>query len=572
MRLSLPSAIAALAVAVLFTGCCCLGKMTRNADAIKYEVVPSPLEMHCDEVAVELKATVPPQYFDRKVTLEITPALVGDNGTVARFKPFYLQGEKVAGNNPVINRKEGGNYTYSDKIPYQEGLEHANLELDVKLTRGNKERLLDPRPIGVGTIVTPYLLMDDDKVLVASDKFKRITNHTQKATVNYLQNSAYVRPSELRQDDIKEVQALAEEIAENEAMSLTGVSIEAYASPEGELRFNENLADDRAETARKVIARILRREKLNNKEEGFYTKTPKGEDWLGFKAAMEKSDIKDKELILRILTMYDDLKKREQEIRNLSKTYTEVADKILPGLRRSTVMVNYQVVGKTDAEILELARTNPVDLNVEEMLYAATLTKDNAEKLKFYTTAQKQFPKDFRGFNNAGVIEFNMGNVEKAESLFNKAKDINASAEVHNNLGVIARLAGDRKTARDHFEKGLAAGEAVKYNVGILDLESCKYGAAAKNFNGAATFNNALALHLDNKNDQAIKALQESGKTDGMTHYLYAIIYAHKKDDAKVMSHLKDAIAADASLKAKAAKDREFYAYRNNPEFTGMVK
>ncbi|MGB0167353.1 MAG: hypothetical protein ACPF8V_10925, partial [Luteibaculum sp.] len=207
MKLSIKSILSAAAVAVIFTGCCCLGKMTRNADAIKYEINPHPLEMKCDQISMELKAQIPPKYFDRKTTLQVTPVLMGENGTVARFKPFYLQGEKVAGNNPVIQMKEGGNYTYSDKIDYQEGLSYADLELEVQLKRGKKNKTLDPRKIGVGTIITPYLLQNDDKVLIAKDKFTRVTKHKQEATINYLQNSPVVRSSELRDKDIKELEA-----------------------------------------------------------------------------------------------------------------------------------------------------------------------------------------------------------------------------------------------------------------------------------------------------------------------------------------------------------------------------
>ena len=572
MMLSIKSKLAALSLAVVFTGCCCLGRMTKNADAVQYTVNPTPVELHCDEVEVEIKATFPPRYFDRKTSIEVTPTLVGDNGVVAKYQSFTLQGEKVAANNTVIPFKAGGSYTFKGKVPYQDGLDYSDLDMSIILKRGSKSKTLNPRTIGAGTVVTPLLLMNDDKVLIAKDKFQRITQHKQEATINFAQNSAFVNSSELRQDDVKELEAFIAEAAKNENITVKGVEVEAYASPEGELRLNENLAEQRAEAAQKVVKRILARKKIDTKADNFFRNIPKGEDWIGFKTEMEKSNIKDKELILRILTMYDDLAKREQEIRDLSKTYVEVADKILPGLRRAQIDVNYEVLGRDDQAILSLAKNNPVDLNVEELLYAATLTDVQSEKLAFYTAAQKQFPQDYRGFNNAGVVEYNMGNKDKAKSLFNQAKEKMASAEVHNNLGVIARHEGNKAQARTHFEAALAAGDAVKYNTGILDIQECRYAAAVKNFEGKNTFNSALASHLAGNNDQAIDKLKASGKADGMTHYLMAIAYADKGDDNNTVEQLKMAVAKDASLKAKAAKDRAFYAYRNNQAFTAVVK
>ncbi|TXC81761.1 TPR end-of-group domain-containing protein [Luteibaculum oceani] len=572
MKIALSSKLSVLALAVVFTGCCCLGRMTRNADAVSYKVNPAPLEAHCDEIEVEVTAEFPPKYFDRKTTIDVTPMLVGENGATAKFESFSLQGEKVAGNNTVIPFKSGGSYTFKGKVPYKEGLDYSDLEMNITLKKGTKNKVLDPYQIAVGTITTPYLVQNDDRVLIAKDKFQRVTEHKQEATVNYAQNSSYVRPNELRDADIKELEAFVAEAAKNENITITGVEIQAYASPEGELRFNENLAEDRAESARKVVARILKRKKIDTKADNFFNNIAKGEDWLGFKAEMEKSKIEDKELILRILTMYDDLAKREQEIRNLSKTYTEVADKILPGLRRSQIDVNYKVQGKTDEEILSLAKSNPVDLNVEELLYAATLTSDNKEKLAFYTAAQNQFPADYRGFNNAGVIEFKMGNTAKAKNLFNEAKKVNASAEVHNNLGVIARLEGRKGDARKHFEAGLAAGKDVKYNTGILDIQECRYGSAVTNMAGENTFNAALAAHLDGKNDKAIEVLNAAGNKDAKSHYLYAVVYGDMGNEEKMVAHLKESISADASMKAKAAKDRAFYQYRNNSAFTSVVK
>ena len=561
----------AVAGAALLTSCASLGKMAKNADDIKYRVTPNPLEVHGDKVALSVNGVFPDKYFAKKVTLDVVPVLKYENGEQA-FDNVTVQGEKVAGNNKVIQYKEGGSFSYNDTIPFTPGMDFAELVVRAKGSQGSKSKDFEDFVIGVGVITTPYLLQNDDKVVLGDHNFERVTTHEQKAKINYLVNSSYVRPAELRDDDVKELTAFSKEAGSNEDITVTGVTLEAYASPEGELSLNENLADERAESARKAVRNILRRGKVDEKAENFYSNLPKGEDWLGFKAEMEKTDIEDKDLILRILSMYPDVKKREQEIKNLSKTYVEVADKILPKLRRTHVTVAYEVQGKTDEEILTLAKSNPADLNAQELNYAATLTTNEAEQLSFYQAAEAQFADDFRGANNVGVIYFKQGKLDDAKEQFEKANRINENAATLTNLGAVARREGKRQEALDFYAKAGSTLKQTSYNKALVLVQNGEYDAALTATDGANTFNSALAATLLKNYDEAKNRLTSSDAAEtAMGHYLHAIIAARTGDSAKMGEQLSKAIAKDASLKAKAKKDREFYGYLDTDAFKAAV-
>ena len=562
----------AVAGLALLTSCASLGKMAKNADDVKYRVSPNPLEVHGDKVALSVNGVFPDKYFAKKVTLEVVPVLKHESGEQA-FEKVTVQGEKVAGNNKVIQYKEGGSFSYNDTVAYTPGMNFSELVVRAKGSQGSKSKDFEEFVIGIGVITTPYLLQNDDKAAVAPDGFERVTQHEQTAKINYLVNSSSVRSSELRDADMVELTAFAKEAGKNDAITVKGVSLEAYASPEGELSLNENLADERAQSAQNSVKNILRRSKVADKADGFYKNLPKGEDWLGFKAEMEKTEIEDKDLILRILSMYPDVKKREQEIKNLSKTYVEVADKILPKLRRTHVTVDYEVVGKTDEEILSLAKTNPADLNAQELNYAASLTSDVNEQLNFYQAAEAQFADDFRGANNVGTILLAQGKLTEAKAKFEKANGIDENAYTLTNLGVVARLEGNRTAALEHFEKAGTSLKETAYNKGLVLIQQGKYDAAVTATQAFNTFNSALAATLLKDYDQAKNRLTNSEVAEtAMGHYLHAVIAARLGDQAKMGEELTKAITLDAALKGKAQKDREFYSYVETEAFKAAVK
>lgn len=554
------------AAVMLLSACGGLGKMAKYANDITYNVDPEPLIVRGDSVELNISGKFPGKYFHKKAMVEMTPALQY-GGSETEYKMVAYQGEKAAGNAIVIPFENGKDYSYNDKVAYAAAMEdQTEVVVKFKGVMGSKTKDFDPVKIADGVITTPYLMMSDDKVLLGEDKFQRITQHDLYAQINYLVNSSNVRSSELNDEDIKTLRALIKQVAEDEAMMFTALNVDAYASPEGEISLNENLADDRAASAGKVVSAEFKKRKIKiENEDSFYNLNGKGEDWKGFQEAMEASDIADKELILRILNMYNDVTKREAEIRNLAATYQVIAEEILPDLRRSQMTLVYEIVGKTDEEIIGLARTAPDSLNIEELLFAATLTDDMNEQLQFYQAAEAQFPNDYRGANNVGYIYMLQNKMNDAEAQFTKANGIQENPYSTNNLGVIARLKGDRKKAMEMYQNATAAGSAVNYNMGIVQIQNGDYSSAIGNMGSENTFNVALAKVL-NGNAQGAKTTLEAApeKDTAMGQYLMAIIGARTADANLVSNSLKAAYAEDSSLKDKAAKDLEFRDYKES--------
>ena len=346
-------------------------------------------------------------------------------------------------------------------------------------------------------------------------------------------------------------------VAANDRLELTGAVLEAYASPDGELTLNEDLADDRAGSAHKALGKVIKKNKIEHADD-FCNEMGKGEDWIGFKQKMEASDIKDKDLIIRILEMYSDPVKREQEIKNLAATYRVVANEILPQLRRTQVHLMYKKIGYSDEELTAISKSNPDTLNVEEILYAATLSNDLDEKLRVYMIAERNFPADYRGSNNAGYVLMMMGKAPQAKAQFEKSLGIRNNPIASNNLGAIVRQEGDRKAAMELFKEGASAGSEVYYNMGLIDVQDGNYTTAITNFGSENTFNVALAKVLNGDNEGASRALNASTDKDtAMGYYLAAVIAARNGDGAAVKDNVDKAKALDSSLGDKAAKDLE---------------
>jgi tetratricopeptide (TPR) repeat protein len=548
---------------IILSGCNGLGKMAKNAPEINFNLEPSPLIVRGDSVEVNISGTFPAGYFAKKATIAATPVLVnGDQGYEQTFESVWYQGEKAAGNHTVVSYTEPTNISYTDKIAYDPRSEISNLDLMIVGTQGSKTKEFDPISIGLGVRTTPYLMQNDDMVLLAKDNFVRTTEHEQYAVINYLINRSNVRSTELRDEDIVALSDFVKMASENDRIELTGAMIEAYASPDGELSMNEDLANDRGESAHKVVGNMMKKNKIDHADD-FCSVRGMGEDWAGFKSAMQASTIQDKDLILRILEMYSDNTKREQEIKNLATTYKEIANQILPELRRSQIHLGYKKVGYSDEELVALSKSNPDTLNVEEVLYTATLTSDMDEKLRLYMIAERNFPADYRGANNAGYVLMMMGKNEEAKEQFEKALDIKNNPISANNLGTVMRQAGDRSGAKEQFKEGASAGSEVYYNMGLIDVQNGDYASAITNFGSYNTFNVALAKMLNGDNEGATRALKASEDNDtAMGHYLAAIISARSGDEAGVVEHLNKAIAMDAALADKAKADLEFLNYR----------
>ena len=567
MKLSSTKALALIFVAGILAACGGIGKMAKYAETVEYNLDPNPLIVRGDSVLVSINGKFPGKYFSKKAMVELTPTLTYEGGSTP-YEMVSFQGEDAAGNATVIPFEEGKSFTYSDNIAYSPEMKTSELMLNIKGMQGNKEKDFEPYKLADGVITTPYLMMSDDMPIMAKDKFQRITSHEAYAVINYLVNSSYVRPSELKDDDIKAVNDFLKDYGTNEDYQFKNAEIMSYASPEGELTLNEDLASERAESASKALTKLMKKYKMEFDEESFFNLMPKGEDWDGFKQKMEASDIADKDLILRILEMYSDKTKREEEIKNLAATYTEIKEKILPELRRSQITVNYDIVGRSDEEIMALVRSENADtLSLEEMLYAATLTEDMNEKYSIYEKASQQYSSDYRAFNNMGAINLMKNDLSSAESMFMTADQKESNPISKNNMGIIKRLNGDRMAAMKMYEEAAGAGNEVNYNMGIVDIQNGDYNSAIQNMQGYNTFNKALAQLLNGNNEGALSTLNSSeDKDSAMGNYLKAIIGARMNDATMVSNSLKAAFALDASLKEMAMEDLEFRNFQDSME------
>ncbi len=558
---------------VILAGCNGLGKMVKNAGKVTYEVSPKVLEMHGDSVAITISGKYPEKYFAKKAVLTITPTIKWQGGEKA-LKPIVLIGEKAEGTGTKISYA-GGTFMYKDFVPYQPEMKRAELVYKATGAVKTKTKEFPESKLADGTIITPLLVKSDEKAIVGKDKFTKTYPVAQTASIFYIVNQSTVRPAEMASPEMK---AMKEFIAAGVSKGYTfkNVSVSAYASPDGEQSLNANLADDRAKSGSKALMGVFKGKKTKvdaGTQESFYTTATTAEDWDGFKKAMEASSIPDKDLILRVLTMYSDLDVREKEIKNLAKTYLEISEKILPKLRRSVLTLNAEVNSRTDAQIQALVKMNSDSLSVEEILYAATLTNDINEKLSIYKMAESKYPNDWRGANNVGYIYVMQNKVNDAGSQFEKANKISPNNPIIlNSMGIVARWKGDRVAAEEYYKNASNAGSEVSYNMGILYIMKGDYPSAVSSFGNMNTFNAALAKVLNGTPNDALAVIDASNEKDAaLSFYLKAIVGARTKNTDLMINNLKSAINKDASYKNMAKDDAEFIQYRTDAAFTGLV-
>ncbi|GAB4374463.1 MAG: tetratricopeptide repeat protein [Salibacteraceae bacterium] len=568
------SALTLLAVATLFitTGCNPLNKMNKKHGLVKYTLQPNPLEMHGDSVTINVSGRYPEKFFHKKAVANVKPVMLDQSGNVVKeFETIKLIGEVAEGEGTRISWS-GGSFNVSNQVPYESSMENVQLVIQVEAGYKTKTKTFDPVPIGKGTVVTPLLVQSDEKPMLGKDNFTKVSPRKITAEIHYLIQSSYVRPEELRQDDINAVEAFLDKGIKFE-YEWKSVDVTSYASPDGETSLNENLAGDRAKTATQAMMGLFRKKKIEaGTKEALYKKNPKGEDWQGFKEKMEASNIADKEMILRILSMYSDDKKREQEIKNLAATYKVIAEEILPPLRRSVITINAEEKAKTDEELKKLVKENPAELTIEEILYTATLYNDLNDKLEVYKAAAKVHPGDWRGPNNIGWVYVQQNKISEAKAEFEKAVKLAPSEKVVlNNLGVVSRLMGDTKTAMSYYTQAKGAGKEVNYNIGIVQIMKGNYEDAVSNMSGFNTFNAALANVLNGNNEAALNIIEASdAKATALGYYLKAIIGARTNNQEMVVNNLKAAFEKDSSLKKKAANDAEFLDYRDNSAVSSL--
>jgi tetratricopeptide (TPR) repeat protein len=560
-----------LAVAAIALGSCSgLNKMKDKASEVSYQVTPEVLEAHGDKVAVKIDAKYPAKYFNKNAVLTATPVIKYDGGETA-LTPKVLQGESVKANNQVVNFSTGGSVSHSATADYNNNMMKSKLVIRTTAELKGKSLQFDDYPIADGVIATPELVMVDPKPVLIGDRYKRIIPDSYTASILYIINRSDITRSELTKEEIKMLSDYIAQANANERIELKDAQISAYASPDGPLELNEKLSKNREGSAENFFNRELKAKKVETPE-GFLSTQSTPEDWEGFRKLMEESDIQDKEIILRVLSMYSDPAVREKEIKNISQAYDEVAKKILPQLRRARLTVNTELIGLSDDELMSAWKNNPDSLKLEEILYTATLYDDLNEKLAIYKKAGDLYPKCARAWNNQGYIYIQQNDVKNAQKAFEAAKALNDNDMINNNLGVAALMSGDVAKAEQIFTSATGAGAVVNYNLGIIKIMQGEYDAASKYLGNTDEFNTALVKLLKKDFDGALATINRVEGDFAKKHYLKAVIAAKQNKDDLVYESLRLAVAKDSSLKAYAQKDMEFAKYFENATFTGIVK
>ena len=518
----------------------------------------NPLVEEGGMVNYTVTGTFPAKTFVKNVVCTATPVLEWEGGLV-KGEPVTLQGEKVQGNNKTISWKEGGSFTYKGSFKYQPEMAESKLIVTFDATKKGKPVEIAPVYLADGVVATEELYSETAKganTSASKDAFQRIIDKNKDATIKFIIQQANVRSSETNSDEVKILKDLLKEVAgDSKNYAIKDFEVSAYASPDGGFKLNDKLAAQRMKNAESYAKGEIKRAKANTAITSDYT----AQDWVYFQQLVQESKLQDKDLILRILSMYDDdPERREAEIKNLSAVYKNLAEDILPQLRRARLNLNYQIIGRSDEEIQEAYKSDASVLSVEELLYAATLTEDKAQKKDIYTTTSKNYPNDYRAFNNLGELAFIDGDFATAETNFKKALSLNASApEVNTNMGLLCLAQGKPADAQTYFAKG---GQSKENNeaLGNLYIAQGQYQRAATALKGSNTNAEALALYLNNDLAGAKKVIAAIKNADANTAYIAAVIAAKEKDVAAATQNLKKAISLDPSMKAKAQKDMVF--------------
>jgi len=549
-----------------------------SCDLVKdftYNVNPNPLEMHGDNVKFSVVVNVPEKGLNKKVKAEITPKL----GNTA-IGTWVLQGEKITGNGQTITFKPGGSATFDLEVPYRADMEATDLKITGKVIKGTKEKGDIPETkIADGTIITPLLVRKDFKMLFEKDAIVRETSKTTAAIINFDKAKSVVKPNELKDKDILDLLAWLQSVESNPKIQITSIDIKGYASPDGVEDKNDNLSNERTVAARLAIVDLMKKSKmLTWADPTKYTIEGKGEDFEGFKEQLKVTTTineADKNLFIRILEMTKDPVQREKDMINLGKSYTELEKDVFPKIRRAVITVNYKELGLTDEEIMTAAKNNPSSLGIEELLFAGAKVNELNEKAAIYEAAASTHSSDYRAHNNLGAVLYLQNRMPDAKRSLEKANSLKDNSASKNNLSGIAMIDGDRSNARKllNQSKGnnLDAGNVVfGYNSAALDILDGNYASAESN-SKENSFNKALAYVLQNKLAEAKSTLANITGAD--VDYLKAIIAARGGEGSDaVVNNLKNAFAKDSSLKAKAAKDREFIKLFSDSNFSSAVR
>lgn len=532
----------------------CSNKMVLTAD--NFEVVPNPLETQTGMVPSTINGSFPEKFMKKKAVVTVIPEL-RYAGKATQGQSATFQGEKVLGNNQTISYRLGGRYTMRSTVPYNEDMQKSELWMTFKAYKGKKEIQIPAVKVADGVIATSELYKKtllSDGGCQAVDSFQRVKAQKQEANIKFLVNQANLRKSELKNNSVTEFVEMLKKInADREGFNLSNVEVQAYASPEGGFKFNDKLAGKRQNVSEKYVKDQLKKTKMNANIDAHYT----AQDWDGFQRLVQASNLQDKDVILRVLSMYKDPEEREQQIRNMSAAFRELADGILPELRRSRLIINYETIGRSDDQIKEQYNADAAKLSADELLYFASLQDTQADQEKVYKKTAELYDKDYRAYNNLATIALSKGDKAAAASYLAKALALDAnSAESNANKGLMSLAAGNMAEAEAAIAKG-ATSETTAYAQGVLSLAKGNYAQAQQLFGDKKTNSAALAQLLAKDYDAASKTLDKVENADAITDYLHAIVAARRGNKFAATSYLKEALKKDPSLKAYADNDLE---------------
>ena len=549
-------------MALVLSSCNCYKKMLKKVDTVQTSCTPAVLSLKGSTVTADIKVTFPPKYFDEVAVLKVTPVLVFEGGEIAGT-PKFVQGENVKDNYTVIPWKTGGSYTQTVTFPYDPKARLSTLELRMESKCSNKcsKKYREFIPFAAMPVAQGISTVQNDAdqtsyLAYMPDNFKKVTTISQDAEILYQINKANVRKNQLTTDQIKMLNDFVKENADKEKVTLGNIAAKGYASPDGPVKFNDKLSKARSESGKKVVAKLLKDSGLDVDAAAY------GEDWDGFKELVEKSDIKDKELILQVLQMYSSPVKRDEEIKNMSSVFKVLAEEILPQLRRTKLVATADVQSKTDAELKAAVDQNVNSLDLEEMMYAATLYKKNSEKAMIYEAAAKKY-NDARAYNNLGVALAKQGKLDQAKKALDQAAKLQSAPEISNNLGVVALAQGNVAEAKKYLSS-LNTKDA-KRNMALVELAEGNYSEAAKGLSG---YNLAVAEVANGNLAKAKTALAKEKSADA--DYLRAVIAMREGDSKAAIANLKSAFSKKKSLKEKAKTDVEFAKLFGTTEFLAL--
>jgi Flp pilus assembly protein TadD len=533
------------------------------------KVNPDPLAVVGNKVEADITGTFPAKSFSKKAVMTVTPVLVYEGGE-AVGKSITLVGEKAKENGTAVSYKEGGKFSLKASFDYVPAMDKSELVLRYTVTNGKKVVELPEQKVADGVVATVKLTAAEDvKTQVTADKFQRIIQEVQEADIRFLIQQSTLRNSELKSQEMKDLHAAIKDADTTANKAINKLEVAGYASPDGEQDLNEKLANARQAQSQKYLQKQLKKAKVDATIESNVT----AEDWDGFQKAMEASNIQDKDLVLRVLSMYGDPEERETQIKNLSAVFKTIADDVLPALRRSRLILTTDLIGKSDEEIATLAKNDPAALNVEELLYSATLTDNADEKLAIYKKAAELYANDYRAHNNLGLVYFAQGNVAEARRCYAKALQLDAAnADVNYNAGIAAMAEGDLAKAEEHLGKAAGTSGDLKAAMGTLYTMKGDYPAATSAYGNTASNNAAIQQILNEDYAAALQILAKVEKPNATTAYLTAVVGARQNNRDAVYENLSLAISRDAQLKARAQKDIEFAKYAADEKFQTIVK